>query len=478
MKKPKIAYLVESLSALERKNFQSVIKEKRRQQLFKLYKIVISELKKEKFSNERVYELLYQSPYDKKKNYLLRNELRLLSNELKSFIVYLTFNDKLKSEPETQTLFYLQGLFGKTDAEFFLSECQKALDSAIKNQDNETATQIFKLYIQAFIKSVSPTYEKYMELLDFLKKNEEITIQAFLQNWVEVQKFKAFTQKSLNAMHPTQGEISIPNFLKMEFENENQNASYFQYQLLWAKSYASKGLEKIQILKDAEKYISKINKTKFSNESEIAKVNASIALDYFLLEKYQFSIEYHEKCLLQKKHLNDKDFAVYLFNYISTLLRMDDFRKALELISEHEKLLLKQERLHDRFLNIKAMCLLLLNQIDEAETCLPHERKEGGMYNYFYFRVVQSMVFYERREYDLAINELHNLQYSLHYNQLKNSGFKELTKYLQIFYKLQRDQKFISNYQTDKQNLINEINSLENKSQYLLPYKWLLQELI
>src|SRR5436305_166574 len=104
--------LLSSLSPTEKKAFEVVIKNKGRNSLANLY----SYLKKatpNKLEKETIFQATFNSPFAKDKDYLLRNELRLLTNALKQFITEREWMNATEENPHLGNYWYLKALLSR-----------------------------------------------------------------------------------------------------------------------------------------------------------------------------------------------------------------------------------------------------------------------------------------------------------------------------------------------------------------------------
>ncbi len=477
MKTPKILQLFAILGSTERKAFAARLQTHKRVLLYKLYQLINSSGKEKAFDPPSIFQALYEQPYQTEKSYLLRNEMRLLGNELRAFLAEREWQKVLRRDDYQARFFYLQSIAKRAPFEFFQQECEKTLDQMRTQDEPYWASRIQELYVRIFIREISPNEINYQQLQEQLDSLEQLQGQAFLYQLIETRRLQAFTHKTLSVLQPKTPQRSLLDPPQLDWQKAEQ--PYLRYKLLLAQSYGEQGVAYVDSLKHALDILPNIKRKSFQRAAEEAKIQAAIALHYFLAGDYAQSIDYHRRMLTHRSKIPNPELAVYLFNFISTLVRVEDYAEALALIDEHTALLLNNERVQDRLLNIQAMCYLLLGQLDEAETCIPGNRKEGGLYNYFYFRIVQSLIYFERQLPDLALTELQNLRHSLHYNERQNSGFRLLIQFLIEYYRLEIDRAVLRDYTQQKQGLHTRIETLDNQQmfQYILPYKWLIRRL-
>lgn len=125
----KVFDLLHSLTNTEKKVFDSVMNNHTRKQIKNLYKYV-RKTPRHQINNERMYEATYGHKYAKDKDYLLRNELRLLTNELKHFLVKLELEKELKQNPNSANTWYLKALKARGLNEHYEGEYEKLATKA------------------------------------------------------------------------------------------------------------------------------------------------------------------------------------------------------------------------------------------------------------------------------------------------------------------------------------------------------------
>lgn len=468
------------LSTKEKQLFEKVMVNHKRKTLIRLYKALQKEIKQQhEIAANQLYEAVYEEAYQKDKNYLLRNEMRHLSNEIQQFLIEQKVLKDIAKNANNYTTHFLKTLLEKKAYELFEAEAKKGLNHAVKITDYEAAQDIMKLYIDYFMLHKEARATTYEELHELTKQQELFTTKDFLYKFITIRQKRAFTERTLQAFDPDKQVMPLENII-IDWQSAEWQEAYLQYMQLVIQAYVVHGEEKISILKKAVAHLPKVKVAGFKNKQVMAAMNANIALEYFLLNNYQAAITYHQQIFTLVKHIPKNQLLSYVFNYFSTLLRLEDYEAAVQLIEEYDTLLQSNPRLKDRFLCLKAMCYLFLGQAEKAINCIPTNTKASGLQNHFYFRLILIIGFYLRKDIDLALNEANNFLHSLNYHKTKDESYKMLTLYLNRYLKLFDKKEVIGDYAARLSTLLVELSEnevLKNQQHNTLLYKWLVKEI-
>ena len=215
----------------------------------------------------------------------------------------------------------------------------------------------------------------------------------------------------MTAINP---EYAPQNSRSDTFDDEQD--IYLMFARLLVQAYAQHGQQKIDTLSRAVNFCDKITKKGFNKSSAKSSLFASIALEYFLLGEYGKSIPFHQQALQEIEKASPQEIISYVFNYISTLLRIEYYEDAIRVIDENEPVWNKIPRVKDRFLCLKAMSYIFLEKSEEAWNCIPHNRKRSGIDHYYYYRFIQIIVYLIRKEYSLAQSEIETYIHTIRNN--------------------------------------------------------------
>lgn len=424
---------------------------------------------------EAMFKAAFGKKYSKKEDYLLRNELRLLSNELSVFLSLEKIKATLQQNESLKNLFFLQQLLDKKDYGLFENEYPKALKEAVRQSDFEIAAKITRLLIDDAVFRKEATKANYERLLTLTAQYYEYAGSAFLHDYIYVRHKQAFAERTLHAV--SQGYPVAPLQPVTFLLNKKSSDSYLEYMRLLTESYCRHGAEKINVLLQAQRLITKIAKKDFDKQAAKATTSAGIALEYFLTGNYKQSLPFHKAALENAITLPAERIIAFVFNYLSALIRLENYFEAVRIIEKNRPTWEQLPRMRDRFQCLKAMCYLFLHDADTAWKCIPLDRKQSGIDHYYYYRFIQIIALYLRGELGLAMNESENFEHTVRY-QDKDANYLRLILLMKKFLRLQSDKPALTQeeYRLRGNNMKDEID-LEKIERELpdkaLLYRWL-----
>lgn len=474
--------LVALLSKQEMKVFSQQLGDAKRASLPLLFDAICAGLKSSKANSlekEILFEKTFGSGYSKEKDYLLRNELRLLSKELTSLLALEQTKKAMRDNPLEEKRLLLQSYIDRKAHDLFDREWDKVVEEAKEQLRLDIALDIQKLAVEHLIGTRQATVENYNQLLELLADYQETLQQHFTHQYLFGKHKQAFAERTLQAIG-ADIQVSALEIVSLNPADEMQNDAFANHFAALTKAYAHRGEEKIELLKNAAGFVSDINSKSFDRNAALATVNAAIALEYFLLRELETSLPYHQKALEFGSGLEGGKLISFVFNYLSTLIRLERHEKAIELINEYASVWEKLPRMRDRFLCLKAMCHVFENDPKSAEDCIPEDRKTGGLDHYYYYRFIQIIVLFQKGKPELAMNEAENFEHTVRYND-KDEDYLRLIQAMKKFLSLKSEQPAIDEEAFwEKAEKLNQSLSEASESAFAdraLLYRWIVSEL-
>src|SRR5690606_13994081 len=249
------------------------------------------------------------------KDYLIRNEYRLISDDLEAFLANnpIDFDSELRLQ-----LNYLKRLLLAGNYHLFLIEKQQIIKrfGAYPNLFSdlewmeESYTSRFRLMNPDMI------YE-YVSKIENLERNMN-GLNEFYKS--EIQLRKSYAERVLRG-------YAIKDTVKLEEIKEisEEFNGDIEYNRLKSKQFQQFGLERIKTRKKMEEILPKC---KFVFEKEQFFSAASIPLEWMLAGNYKESILAYEKAMKIEGFDQSKVFlSGALFNYLSVLNKAGEFKK-------------------------------------------------------------------------------------------------------------------------------------------------------
>ncbi len=469
--------LAKLLAGQDAAAFRKVLAGQKRQSLVTLFDFIQKEIQCPSISpqeKERLFNIIFGRKYSKKKDYLLRNELRLLANALTDFFALEKIKNALLNDAAQKQLFFLQCLLDKKDYELFESEYPKALQEALMENDFDVAAKITRLLIDDAVFRKEATKANYERLLALTEQYYLYAGKSFQHDYIYVRHKQAFSERTLHAI--VQGHPVAP-LQPLTFTWVDASDNYLGYMRLLMESYGAQGEEKIKILCQAQGLIVKIKKKQFDKKAAIATTSAGIALEHFLSGSYRQSLPFHKNALDNASTLPGERVIAFVFNYLSALTRLEHYTDAIRLIEKYSATWETLPRVRDRFLCLKAMIHIFLNDADAAWNCIPHDRKQSGIDHYYYYRFIQILVLYLRSEAELAMNETENFEHTVRY-QNKDDNYLRLIMLMKKFLRLQSDKPAFTQkehrFRNDKLRSEIDLGKIEKElPDKALLYRWI-----
>lgn len=462
MKKIKAQQLTQLLKPSERKEFSAYLHEHKRPSLAVLFDSISANGKKSETA--RWFENAFGETYTEEKDYLLRNELRHLSHELTRYLAQKELAQATNGQAGTQTLLYLKAVLNRNGHELFASEAPRMLKAVRQQSDPDTDYRILLQQIDHTFLNAETTPANYHQLLGQVDEAMNALKDYFELGYLQLARKRATLQRTLQAMgQPV--EVDEVQSIHFNWKAANELPPNQAFLLLQAQATASNGEEKIALLKQAASLVSQLDFNGVDPALEASSCAAAIALEYFLMGDYEASMPYHQQALSYSDKLPDNRIQPFLFNFLATLIRMERYEDAVALLNEHAPVWLRSKRLKDRTLCMKAMCHLFMHQPEEAANCLPHNLKDSGLDHYYYYRVIQILVYFKRGDLLLALNEAENFLDTIKYQSV-DDDHQELVVLLRKLFKLQNEQVALPRDKYDAQ-----LQTLRDEYQQLMTSK-------
>lgn len=474
--------LVALLSAKEKREFSAFLEAGKRSSLCFLYNGICTGLKSSKHSGlekDLLYRLAFDEPYSKDKDYLLRNELRLLSKALVGFLSLEETKKNFRDNSLREKHLFLQALTTRNATELFDKEWPKVVTEAEDQLDYDIALKVRRMAIDQLVLHKQATLENYTQLMELLNAYQDALKRLFMHEHLFGKHKQAFTERTLQALGANI-EITPLELITINPTDNEWNDAYADQLVALTRSYQHSGPEKITLLKNAADFVKNIRSKRFDQNGALASINAGIALEYFLLRQFEKSLPYHKNALEFGSNLDGGKLISFVFNYLSTLIRLESHQEAIELIEEYVSVWKKLPRMRDRFLCLKAMCHVFENDYKAAEACIPDDRKSGGMDHYYYYRFVQIIILYQKQKVELAINEAENFEHTVRYND-NDADYLRLIQSMKKFLMLRSEVSMLPPEEYGKKSDSLKIDlgkaSQNAMADRALLYRWLVREL-
>lgn len=480
-RKNKALAVIDLLSKKEEKLFKGVIRNHKRKTLLPMFNFLKKCLLKEvEIDTKVLYKVAFRAVYTEEKDYLLRNELRILTTELTNFLVIEKLKRDIAEDTLLEKLHFLELLHQRSEYDLLEQELKKVLKAAIKKNNYPITAKLLALEVQFLIAKKTVTQAHYNELLNRIALAATWQKKAFLVDFLKLDKLRAYTERNLKVFDHNYKVAPFNENVLTKYNFIELRDVYLSFLQIDVDIYSKPEVEKLKLLDKALSILPEINYDADIQKQERTKLYAQIGLSHLLLDNNVAAIKAFEQIMENDVHLlSEHAMLSTTFNYISVLVKNKNYTKAIGIILQYENSFPLGSFLHFRLLAIKAMCYLFINKIEEAEVCLPENLKDSTTLDYLYFRLILIVIYYARDELALALNEVNNFNYVLNYNKPADDTFKKLALLYTRFFRLQLNTVVEVNYEDKMQLLRKDLSVfIDNDARHrILPAYYLLEEL-
>lgn len=412
----KTLYLINNLSKREAEQFKAQLKTHKRNTLLELFN-VLQKHKEDEAEPEAalMYEKIFKEKYSTAKNYLLRNELRLLNTELYNFIILSETEKKLAQDSPEHHLMLLKRLVDNNQIDAFNRE-YKALEDYCRKHSRYDI--LFDIQSMRVVKQIP----KSSSSLDNLLYNIEQLNQASndMLNYATLKFMRAQSSvQSINNMYLERiapEKKVVPPALPFTSRLPKVIEDYLNKRFT---AFTLKGNDKIKLLTETVEYRQKheaIRNLDWLLPLEEMYLLFHIGTEYYLNNNLKKAIVYFDKCMEIPKIGDNPDSSVVVSNYILVLITQSEYKKAWELLNKYESLL-KYPLVHNRMVIARANILLLTQQYSKLLKQLPVVFQNFTDTERYYLSILYLIAYYKTGDTNLYKRELRNLEAMFKYKE-------------------------------------------------------------
>lgn len=413
--------LIKFFTSKERQLFeQTVIKNHKRKSLKKLYKALKKASIPEK---EKLFEQVFEQAYEEKKDTVLRNELRLLSNAIELFLVQQQQLKTINLQHYATKFSLLQVYAERQEWGYFEQLWQKLYKTAVQEQQYQQQVELLQLWLEKKMLT-GENDQAWFESLEHQIHQAQIALEAqFQEQFLRLQVKQGFVQRNRYALNPNYTP-QLPTLPNSSTPLPNQEA--LDYLQLVAEGYLLHGSAKIKQLEQALKHQPFLNQYQAYQDLSLDSiaVQANIAIEYFLQKDYATAHANYWALLPQLEALPAVKSIAILFNYLVNLICLGKYEQALEIYEKHQTAFAQNERFKYRVLYFKAWCHILLGDYEQGlDLVLQSQPQNRPHQDGIYGRMLLSILYSMLGELELAERELYNIKQKHHYSALEEPFF-------------------------------------------------------
>lgn len=400
MSDKKLFSLIDKFSPAEKRDFDTVMDFVSRDSLQRLYKSI----KKKKYllkDKEALFAEVFNESYAADKDYRLRHEFRLLTDKIKDFMILRQGEAENRENPSWSDFLLQKALIKRHLYKEYEAEFKKAYKKAQERLDYEVAQKMLNQYFNYLMTQpkISP---------EMIEKAHSILLDN-----LENIKYKYRTDVAINQ----QGRVAMEAFLKsfgkqvqwskVGFDvdlkrNSNPYIRFFEFSALANQN----GLEdRIKHAQQAEKNIGEVEDNFPKNRVDGL---AMLAGAYYVARNYEDAAQYYQKAVaFQKKHKLPTRNDI-LFNYVSTLMKLDEYAMAIGLMTENDKSIQANPKVKHKFDYFHSMAHIFLGHYRQAKIYVPQNIGKLPEDEQHYFRFIYCILPYLSGDAEGAAREAGN----------------------------------------------------------------------
>lgn len=429
----KTLYLINNLSKREGEHFKAQLKTHKRKSLLDLFN-VLQKHKADESEPEAalLYEKVFKEKYTAAKNYLLRNELRLLNTELYNFIIITETEKKLAQDTPEHELMLLKRLVDNNQIDAFNREYKALEDYCRKHSRYDILFELHSLRVSKQIPKSNSYLDSLVYNANLLVTGTDHLLNHAALKFMRVRSaIQSINNLSLGRVAP-EIQITLPT-LPIDCNLPKEINTYL---LKREQAFMHNGTAKVKILIDMLAYRKKhenVRNLDWLLPMEEMFVLFNIGTEYYINNNLKKAIEYYDKCMELPALAKHPDSSVVVSNYILVLITQAEYKKAWDLLDKYEELL-KHPLVHNRMDIARTNILLLTHQYDKLLKELPVIFEKFVDSERYYLSLLYLIAYYKTGDTNLYKRELRNLEAMFKYKEkAREYSYEPILGYFKLY---------------------------------------------
>lgn len=420
--------LIRAFTSEEIHDLEKLLSDHKRPGLGKLFKQLRQIRSGEEPDNAALFKKVFGEEYTKKKDYLLRNELRLLNELLYKYLAEHTALAHLSKNESLQNYWLARAYFERGIKTLFRSDIDDMLRAASSHQESFETIGLSEAPAMYSMKSLwmidnQPKLQENLALqLEALQQWEHEEKKRFLYRLREIEAREAYLQSVIRMIvpgHAAGNDRRTPARTEVDLSDIAATDVFARYTVMKKHAYQSSGPVRIQVLKDtlafteSEEAIAVLtHRARFSTRNQLAT-------ELIIQGHYEEGDHHLQKCIIEGAPYKWPNFFSTVHNYMVNQINLKKYDKGIS-IYEDFKTLIEGNRLKNQGRVFLAYFHLYLGNDDAAIKLLPKEADLSAPLQII-SRFVYTISFLMRQEYALAVTELKNMRRSV--KAIKTGGY-------------------------------------------------------
>lgn len=401
----KVFDLLHSLTIAEKKQLDAVMKKHKRKRVVSLYNY-IRKTPRHQLNNRRLYELLFNDKYSAGKDYKLRNELRLLSDVLKEFLVDAEMQYALKQNRHVFDRWYLQALKRRNLPELYDKEYPKMYPKALEALQFETCMNMSLIHVDHVAEtwSVHLDYNLIWDAMQALNRDiKRFTTFQLLEN----DRTHALLHKLSKIVSNVKHDRLPPfNDVKESFLLDIDNDYALAVKNL-TLAHNAIGKEQLNLLMEALECIQKLDHPGIPQRRLLTACYNSIGIYHTVNGSDKELVIKYMRLAFEQVHPDGYNAVVIFSNYLRTLSRYGLHDKAADVFEScHHHY--KNEEQYPILLTAFLETEVLYGSVERVMMLLPGLDTRKPI-NYRMYKVLLATAYFKQQLYQLALTEMNNV---------------------------------------------------------------------
>lgn len=399
---------------------------------------------------------------------LLRSDFRHIGEAVERQLAIRQFKDTSDYQSMVHQRYHLckalleRGAFG-----LFSSEVKEAISFYSEREDYSNSHLFFNLLKEHENGFMPTTKDNYEALYTQMLQTDGVIIKSFLGQWYQHQMRKAFAETNIKIYKPDFEPIAAPDFSALETA---YNFPYLAFLKAKAKTYTANIGQRKQALIEAHELLKTIQHPLINLPVERLTNGVNLFTIYCITNQADkgFEIAGETEQLINQHTFDSKMLHIFYFNLCSMKLRFGFIDEGVELLSK------QAERFYDspygiRFRFLKVYQLIFQKKIEDAYKAIPGNFSAAPE-DKLYIKLIETIIFYMRGEYDLCLVQIKNIRQNTDYNSFSNPTYDFFANaLLQIIEAANKKQVSAIKQEVEEYYLA----QLNTTNPYLLPVVWL-----
>lgn len=381
------------------------------------------------------FKCLFDKPYSVAKDYLLRNEIRLLNQAIEDFIVRQAIQKKENDWWNKKLL--LQHYLSKNNTKLFDEEWQQCYKKATAEGLHFFLFELLCLRAQFVSQHLSVNETNYTELYTTLAEASTAMDNLSMDIQYTYRVYLTFAQRTLFGLtaKKTATPASAVQYTGDVFQLERSAVINFCKGRIYDLDLA---------FEEKQFFYQQLIKLYADEPQNLAIAYGNLGVEYFVRSDFQHAFHNYNAAydIVQKNNIPfDAKLKGVLFNLISSAVSIGELDKAIAIFNEHKAVWETQSHLIHNLQRIIAIAYLAKGEYNNAFEFMPHNINERGKNEYYYYRAVYALGYLLSGDFELALRETENAYRALRTNPFEEGDFEKLFLAIKHFIKYKADKK-------------------------------------